>query len=95
MGGGQTVLQTHRLLFVNCYYYVYIYFPKYKLLSPCTIISMDIFRADHLAQDNQFVCSSPEKTISPTPSFSHLYCVQGTLQKWHAEEPEDQGFAVK
>lgn len=44
----------------------------YKLLNPYNVILMYIFSADHLARDNQLVCSSKGMINSPAPSFIQL-----------------------
>lgn len=39
-------------------YNIYIHIPKYNLLSFSTVVCMCVFRADHLALDNQLLGSS-------------------------------------
>lgn len=51
---------------------MYMYILKYNLLSPYNINCMHMFKADLLALDNQLVCSSMVKAISPTPNFPQL-----------------------
>lgn len=66
--------------FVSCYRMhicigMYIYIPIYNLLSPHDVTCMHVFRADHLARDNQPVCSPPGTATSPALSFAQLSVV--------------------
>lgn len=49
---------------------VYIYIPRYNLVSPHNVLY--VVRADHLALNCQLAYSSLEKTTSPSPSFAQL-----------------------
>jgi hypothetical protein len=57
-------------------YYIYIlnthiYIIKYKLLSQYVTCKY-VFSADHLALDNQLICSSLEKAATTSANFSQL-----------------------
>jgi hypothetical protein len=52
---------------------IYIYTPKYNLLSSYTVSCMHVFRADHLSPDNQLVCSSWEGHLSGSQFYSIVY----------------------
>jgi hypothetical protein len=54
------------------------YIHKHTLLSLYNVMCMSVFEADHLVLDNQVVCSSLRKTISPTlgiPQWPVVLCV--------------------
>lgn len=49
--------------------YIYKYIPKHNTLSLNNDTYTYVFRPDHLVLDNQLVCSSLGKVMSPTPSI--------------------------
>lgn len=58
---------------------IYKCIPKYILFSPHKVSRVYVFKADHLALDNQLRCSSLEMTTSPDPNFPQLSVVLCTL----------------
>jgi hypothetical protein len=65
----QLLLQAFIHVFIN-FVCLYTHIPKYFLLMLYTISCMYIFRIDHLAVDNQLVCSSLGRTTSLTSGFT-------------------------
>lgn len=57
-------LFSHQLLLKTCMYFICIDIPKYNLLSLYNVNSLYVFKDDHLALDNQRVCSSLGRTNS-------------------------------
>ena len=58
-----------KLLPAYMHIYIYKYIPKHNTLSLNNDTYTYVFRADHLVLDNQLVCSSLGKAMSPTPSI--------------------------
>lgn len=61
------------------YIHKYIRVPIYCLLSPFNVTCVNVFRADHLASENQLVCSYLGMPTSPVLRFTHLPLVLNTL----------------
>lgn len=46
---------------------------KYKMLSPYNVACVDVYKYNHLAQDNQLVCSSLGSLFLLLPAFLSFY----------------------
>lgn len=70
------------------YIHRYIRVPIYCLLSPFNVTCVNVFRADHLASENQLVCSYLGRPTSPVLRFTHLPLVLNTLcwSPWDAKK---------
>ena len=60
--------QIHGLFSIHCYY-MHVCMCTHTV---CILLRLCVFRVDHLVLNNQLLCSSLEKTISPTLSTSQL-----------------------
>jgi hypothetical protein len=70
------------------------YVPKYNLLSSHHLTFMYVFRADHLAPDNQLVCSSLGRATYPAPSFTQLPIVVSVASRSMGFFPVQFDFLV-
>ena len=69
------------------YICIYMYIPKYSLLSPCDVTCMFVSRADHLALDNQLVCSSLGRLLLSFP-FNFQWKIKGCFDQQRSCEYE-------
>lgn len=85
----QIYKHTHIHTHINIYTYTHICIniPKYNLFRLYNVPFTYAFKVDQLVLDNQLLCSSLRKIISPTPSFAHSSIVPCLGQRPHGLHP--------